>query len=343
MIAKPLSGGTEAVASGENYHDIVTRHPCYVYAPMSVPALQIESLSKKFGGNEVVKGISLEIQPGEIFGLLGPNGAGKSTTINMVTGVTRISSGQARVFGKDAVTDFVETRRMTGVMHQEIVVDTFFTIDRALKIHAGYYGVADDPEWRNLLIDRLALRPHLGKSMNKLSGGMKRRLMVAKALIHKPRLLILDEPTAGVDVELRQNLWEFVREINQKEGTTVLLTTHYLEEAQEMCGRVAIMNHGRIIALDRTRNLLAQLDEKRLSVGVKEKLARLPEGLQRFGAELAADGHTIFFKLTKNIDVGQVIHELTQLNLPIKDVATREPTLQEAFLKLTSGKDHARA
>src|SRR5690606_720080 len=136
----------------------------------------------------------------EIFGLLGPNGAGKSTTINMITGVTRIGGGAARVFGHDAESEFVQTRRLTGVMHQEIVVDTFFTIDRALKIHSGYYGVADDPRWRNLLIERLALGPHLKKSMNKLSGGMKRRFMVAKALIHKPRLLILDEPTAGVDV-----------------------------------------------------------------------------------------------------------------------------------------------
>lgn len=310
---------------------------------MTVPALQIAALSKKFGTNEVVKGISLEIQPGEIFGLLGPNGAGKSTTINMITGVTRIGSGHARVFGRDCVENFVETRRMTGVMHQEIVVDTFFTIDRALKIHAGYYGVTDDPQWRNQLIDRLALRPHLGKSMNKLSGGMKRRLMVAKALIHKPRLLILDEPTAGVDVELRQNLWEFVREMNQKEGTTVLLTTHYLEEAQEMCSRVGIMNHGKIIALDRTKNLLDQLDEKRLNVGVKEKLGELPPALRRFGAELAADGQSISFKLTKNVDVGQVLLELNALKLPIRDVATREPTLQEAFLKLTSAKDHSRA
>lgn len=305
-------------------------------------ALKLDSLRKSYGSNEVVKGISLEIQPGEIFGLLGPNGAGKSTTINMITGVSRVGGGKALVFGNDCVTQFVESRRLTGVMHQELVVDTFFTIDVALKIHAGYYGVKDDPEWRNLLIDRLALRPHLKKQMNKLSGGMKRRFMVAKALIHKPRLLILDEPTAGVDVELRKNLWDFVREMNKNEGTTVLLTTHYLEEAQEMCGRVAIMNHGKIIALDKTRNLLEQLDEKRLIVGVVEKLSALPEALRK-SAELGEDGMSVSFKLSAEQNASQVLAKLSEHKIPIRDIATREPTLQEAFLKLTSSKEDARA
>ena len=264
-------------------------------------ALKIDKLSKKYGDKEVVKGISLEIEPGEIFGLLGPNGAGKSTTINMVTGVTTLTGGKVSVYGHDNQADFVHTRRLTGVMHQEVVVDTFFTIERALKIHSGYYGVPDDPKWRELLIDRLALGPHLKKQMNKLSGGMKRRLMVAKALIHKPRLLILDEPTAGVDVELRQNLWEFVRYLNEHEGTTVLLTTHYLEEAEEMCGRVAIMNHGEIIALDRTHGLLDKLDEKRLLVHLTEKIPALPEALQRYEVERLADGAALSFRLTKGI------------------------------------------
>jgi ABC-2 type transport system ATP-binding protein len=300
-------------------------------------ALKLDKLSKKYGPNEVVKGISLEIQPGEIFGLLGPNGAGKSTTINMVTGVTTVSGGHASIYGHDTQADFIRSRRLAGVMHQEIVIDTFFTIERALKIHSGYYGVPDDPKWRNLLIERLALGPHLKKNMHKLSGGMKRRFMVAKALIHQPQLLILDEPTAGVDVELRQNLWDFVREINRDRGTTVLLTTHYLEEAEEMCGRVAIMNHGEIIALDHTSALLDKLDEKRLLIHLGEKISSLPEGLNGYSAELKDDGATLSFRLTKETSPLKVIQSLSSMGLNVKDIETQAPSLQEAFLKLTKG------
>jgi ABC-2 type transport system ATP-binding protein len=300
-------------------------------------ALKIDKLSKKYGGNEVVKGISFEIHPGEIFGLLGPNGAGKSTTINMVTGVTTISGGRASVYGHDTQEEFVQTRRLTGVMHQEIVIDTFFTIEQALKIHSGYYGVPDDPKWRSLLIERLALGPHLKKQMNKLSGGMKRRFMVAKALIHQPQLLILDEPTAGVDVELRQNLWDFVREINRDRGTTVLLTTHYLEEAEEMCKRVAIMNHGEVIALDGTRSLLDKLDEKRLLIHLDQKISEMPAGLNGFSPALINEGATMSFKISKDTSPLQVIQSLSSSGLSVKDIETRAPSLQEAFLKLTKG------
>lgn len=308
-----------------------------------VSALKLEQLSKRFGDNEVVKGISLEIRPGEIFGLLGPNGAGKSTTINMVTGVTRIGGGKVSIFGYDNQDDYIKTRRLTGVMHQEIVVDTFFKIDKALEIHSGYYGVPDDPAWRKQLIERLALGPHLKKSMNRLSGGMKRRFMVAKALIHKPKLLILDEPTAGVDVELRQNLWGFVREMNQKEGTTVLLTTHYLEEAEEMCGRVAIMNHGSIIALDRTKGLLDQLDEKRLIIHLDKPLDSIPAQLQKFSCELQEQGLVLCFRISKGMPASLVFHELTEQRIQIKEIETHAPNLQEAFLKLTSRESRTHA
>lgn len=304
-------------------------------------ALKLEGLSKAYSGKEVVKGISMEIESGEIFGLLGPNGAGKSTTINMITGVTRVGAGNAFVFGHDTQRDYIHSRRLVGVMHQEIVVDTFFTIDEALKIHSGYYGTPDDPSWRNELIERLALGPHLKKSMNKLSGGMKRRFMVAKALIHKPRLLILDEPTAGVDVELRQNLWQFVREMNQKQGTTVLLTTHYLEEAEEMCGRVAIMNHGSIIAMDRTKSLLDKLDEKRLIIHLNHKITALPACLQKLSCELHDDGATLAFRLAAGSQVNLVLQGLSEAKVDIKEMETQAPSLQEAFLKLTSGREGA--
>lgn len=300
---------------------------------MPEAALSISRLSKSFADKPVVKGISLEIQPGEIFGLLGPNGAGKSTTINMITGVSRVGEGKISVFGYDNQSDFVHTRRLTGVMHQEIVVDTFFNVDTALKLHAGYYGVKDDPKWRALLIDRLALGPHLKKEMMKLSGGMKRRFMVAKALIHRPRLLILDEPTAGVDVELRQQLWDFVREINRDLGTTVLLTTHYLEEAEEMCGRVAIMNEGEVIALDRTRDLLNKLDEKRLIVHLAEPLTAVPAGLK---GTLEEAGKKLVLRVENG--VGEPLKALASLGSQVKEIETQAPSLQEAFLKLTKRK-----
>jgi ABC-2 type transport system ATP-binding protein len=214
---------------------------------MNTAALDLSHLSKRFGNFFAVEDVSFSIPPGEIFGLLGPNGAGKSTTINMVGGVSRIDAGEIKVFGHDTRREYRLTRRLAGVMHQEIVIDNFFTIDQALRFHSGYYGVPDDPKWRAMLIERLGLGPHLHKIMIKLSGGLKRRFMVAKALIHRPPLLILDEPTAGVDVELRHTLWEFVREINDQ-GTTILHTTHYLEEAQQMCRRNANMNHGKLIS-----------------------------------------------------------------------------------------------
>ncbi len=227
-------------------------------------ALEIHDLKKSFAGTDAVKGVSFAIEQGEIFGLLGPNGAGKSTTINMIAGVARIDSGRISAFGYDNQRDYRQTRRMLGVVHQEVVIDNFFTVDQALCLHAGYYGVKDDPVWRQMLIDRLGLRPHLDKVMLKLSGGLKRRFMIAKALIHRPRLLILDEPTAGVDVELRHGLWEFVREIN-REGTTILLTTHYLEGAEEMCDRIAIMHHGELIAMEKTHDLVRRLSNRQVA------------------------------------------------------------------------------
>ncbi|MDT8440674.1 MAG: ABC transporter ATP-binding protein [Desulfuromonadales bacterium] len=301
---------------------------------MIVPALDIRRLHKNYDGLAAVRDLSFSIAEGEIFALLGPNGAGKSTTINMIAGVTRIGRGEINVFGHDNQRDYRLTRRLVGVMHQEIVIDNFFTIDQALKFHAGYYGVADDPVWRTTLIERLGLEPHLHKVMIKLSGGMKRRFMVAKALIHKPRLLILDEPTAGVDVELRHTLWEFVREIN-REGTTVLLTTHYLEEAQQMCGRVGIMHHGELLALEKTATLLQRLGTRRLSVRLRRRLAELPAELAHLGAELDDDGLGLRLTLPANRPVGDLLELLTHLGLAIDDLETESAGLEEVFLQLT--------
>jgi ABC-2 type transport system ATP-binding protein len=301
---------------------------------MTLPALAINNLSKEYDGTFAVNNISFTIEPGEIFGLLGPNGAGKSTAINMIGGVSRIGKGSIEIFGFDNQKDSRTTRRLVGVMHQEIVIDNFFTIDQALRFHAGYYGVRDDAAWRQRLVDRLGLKPHLHKVMIKLSGGMKRRFMIAKALIHKPRLLILDEPTAGVDVELRHTLWEFVREINQQ-GTTILLTTHYLEEAEQMCDRIAIMNHGDIIALESTETLLKKLGTRSILVHLQTPIKELPDNLCCQGAELDDTGTSLHLTLSASQSAGDLLKRLCEIGLPITDIETRKAGLEGIFLQLT--------
>ncbi len=306
-----------------------------------IPALSIRHLHKSFAGTPAVRDLSFDIAPGEIFGLLGPNGAGKSTTINMVTGVVRVGSGTVEVFGYDNRRQYQITRRLTGVMHQELVTDHFFTIDRILKIHSGYYGVPVDHAWRKQLIDRLGLGPHLHKSMNKLSGGLKRRLMVAKAMLHKPRLLILDEPTAGVDVELRHSLWDFVREMNRA-GTTVLLTTHYLEEAEQMCERIAIMNDGELVALEKTSSLLSRLRERRLELQIAQPLTQLPHELAPFAPRLLEGGKRIILSLAPDQTAGEVLALLCRLPLAVIEIETRKPGLEEVFIEITGMNRHAR-
>jgi len=300
-------------------------------------ALVIENLHKSFDGVPAVKGINFTIQKGEIFGLLGPNGAGKSTTINMIAGVVRLGSGRITAFGYDNQRDYRHTRRMLGVVHQEVVIDNFFTVDQALKLHAGYYGVKDDPAWRQLLIDRLGLRPHLHKVMLKLSGGLKRRFMIAKALIHRPQLLILDEPTAGVDVELRHGLWEFVREIN-RQGTTILLTTHYLEEAEQMCDRIAIMNHGDLIALEETQKMIRRLSNRQLRLWLEQPLVEPPSGFELYLPRLKEDGNVLLLSLPAGEGAGNVLAQLAELGLKVQDIETDQNSLEDVFIHLTGMK-----
>jgi ABC-2 type transport system ATP-binding protein len=252
----------------------------------------------------------------------------------MIAGVTRLGGGRIEVFGYDNRRDYRVTRRLVGVMHQEVVIDNFFTIDQTLKFHAGYYGVRVDPAWREQLIERLGLGPHLHKVMIKLSGGLKRRFMIAKAMLHKPRLLILDEPTAGVDVELRHTLWEFVREIN-REGTTILLTTHYLEEAEQMCDRLAIMHHGELIALEATGALIERLGTRGVVIHLREPLAALPGELAVWGACLEGEGRTVRLTLPPAQTAGDLLSLLCRLDLPVADLETRRAGLEEVFLQIT--------
>ena len=221
-----------------------------------VAAVSIVDVVKYFGSLQALAGVSLEIEKGEFFGLLGPNGAGKTTLISCLAGLARPSQGSLKVLGHDVIKDFREARRLLGVVPQELVFDPFFSVRETLQIQSGYFGIRKNDEWIDEILDKLDLTGKANVNMRRLSGGMKRRVLVAQALVHKPPVIVLDEPTAGVDVELRQGLWQFVRRLNN-EGHTIILTTHYLEEAEALCGRIALMKQGRVIALDTTANLMA--------------------------------------------------------------------------------------
>ncbi|HEX7972373.1 MAG TPA: ABC transporter ATP-binding protein [Thiobacillus sp.] len=221
----------------------------------AAPAIRVGDLKKRFRTTQALDGVSLDIQPGEFFGLLGPNGAGKTTLISILAGLTRADTGHAAIMGYDVVRDYRQARRALGVVPQELVYDPFFNVRETLRIQSGYFGLKHNAGWIDEIMHHLALTPHADKGTQSLSGGMKRRLLVAQALVHKPPVIVLDEPTAGVDVDLRRSLWEFISRLN-REGHTILLTTHYLEEAEALCNRIAMLKSGRIVALDATRNLL---------------------------------------------------------------------------------------
>ncbi len=221
-----------------------------------VAAVSINNVVKQFGTLRALDGVSMEIAQGDFFGLLGPNGAGKTTLISSLAGLVRPDSGRLQVLGHDVVRDFREARRRLGVVPQELVFDPFFNVRETLRIQSGYFGIRKNDDWIDEILENLDLTGKANVNMRRLSGGMKRRVLVAQALVHKPPVIVLDEPTAGVDVELRQGLWQFIRRLNT-EGHTIILTTHYLEEAEALCNRIALMKQGRLVALDTTANLMA--------------------------------------------------------------------------------------
>lgn len=231
---------------------------------MSV-AVAISRVEKRFGSLRALAGVSLQIAEGEFFGLLGPNGAGKTTLISCLAGLVRPDAGQLTVMGHDVVSDYREARRRLGVVPQELVFDPFFSVRETLRIQSGYFGIRRNDDWIDEILANLDLTAKADTNMRRLSGGMKRRVLVAQALVHRPPVIVLDEPTAGVDVELRQGLWQFIRRLNQ-DGHTVILTTHYLEEAEALCARIAMLKAGRVVALDTTRNLLARFSGQTLNL-----------------------------------------------------------------------------
>jgi ABC-2 type transport system ATP-binding protein len=282
-----------------------------------------------------LKGVDLKIPRGSMFGLLGPNGAGKSTLINILAGLTKKSSGKAAIWGRDIDERPRDARAALGVVPQELAADVFFTPKEAMEVQAGLYGVPKGERRTLELLDALGLADKADAYVRQLSGGMKRRLMVAKALVHNPPVLILDEPTAGVDVELRRQLWAYVRRLNA-EGVTILLTTHYLEEAQELCDTIAIVNRGEVVACEPTSTLLQRLDTRSVVVTPEEPLATAPK-LKGFEAKSRNNGAFSVTYRTGQSSVEQVLAAVRAAGLHIKDIATEDPDLEDVFMSLTYG------
>jgi len=297
----------------------------------------VRDVTKRYGTVQALDGITLSIPRGELFGLLGPNGAGKSTLINIVTGLVRRSAGDVKVFGYDVERDYLATRSLIGAVPQELVYDHFFTVRQTLKIQSGYYGLTRNGAWVEELLERLELKEQENKTIRELSGGMKRRLLVAKAMVHKPAILILDEPTAGVDVALRRSLWDLVRQVHAQ-GTTVVLTTHYLDEAEELCERVGIIDHGIFVALDRKAALMQQIHNRRVTLDFSVRVERLPEGLASLGGTLSEDGMRATLLVDRSDgSLQKLVDSLGREKLPLLDFQVAGAGLEDVFLELTAG------
>ena len=298
-------------------------------------AIVFKNVSKNYKQLKAVDGISLSIEKGEFFGLLGPNGAGKSTLINMMAGLVKPSNGSIDVMGFNVNKEYQEARHSVGIVPQELVFDPFFNVREMLRFQAGYFGKdKSNDKWVDEVIERLDLTDKASTNMRKLSGGMKRRALIAQALVHRPPVIVLDEPTAGVDVELRQKLWSFIKELNN-EGHTIVLTTHYLEEAEALCNRVAMMKSGKIVALDSTKNLLKEFSLKNLKVRLQKNSIKKITTLLKETPFLQEDDWCTF-KLKKVSDASSIIEKLNSLKIQILDLKLIESDLENIFLKLTS-------
>lgn len=299
-----------------------------------MPAVSFQAISKTFatpkGPFQALNQVNLDIEEGEFFGLLGPNGAGKTTLISILAGLARASSGRVLVQGSDVQADFAEARRKLGVVPQELVFDPFFNVRESLRIQSGYFGVKNNDAWIDELLENLGLTDKANANMRQLSGGMKRRVLVAQALVHKPPIIVLDEPTAGVDVELRQTLWHFVARLN-KEGHTVLLTTHYLEEAEALCGRIAMLKSGQIVALNRTSELLQAASGSILQFKTD---AALPPAL---AMAARVTGRIVQLPAHDAAEIESHLAALRVAGVEVHDMEIRRPDLEDVFLQVMSG------
>lgn len=299
-------------------------------------AIVFKNVKKNFGKLEALKGIDLTIEEGEFFGLLGPNGAGKSTLINILAGLAKPSSGSIKVMGYDVIQDYQYARRSLGIVPQELVFDPFFNVREMLQFQAGYFGKGrENDDWIDEVIEGLDLKDKANTNMRMLSGGMKRRALIAQALVHKPPVIVLDEPTAGVDVELRKRLWQFIKKLNQK-GHTIVLTTHYLEEAETLCSRIAMVDQGKVVALDKTKNLLKRFSAKNLNLRLDLKGKKIPASIQNLMQNL--DHHSISFLIEEIAEVEFIIGELKKSKIKILDMDLTNSDLENVFLKLTGSK-----
>jgi ABC-2 type transport system ATP-binding protein len=293
-----------------------------------LPAVDIRQVRKRFGDLQALDSVDLRIEPGEFFGLLGPNGAGKTTLINLLSGLARPDGGQLSILGRDVTTQYRESRRLLGVVPQELVFDPFFTVRETLRLQAGYFGLRRSDAWIDELMHHLDLTDKADTNMRRLSGGMKRRVLVAQALVHKPPVIVLDEPTAGVDVELRRAMWRFIQQLN-RDGHTILLTTHYLEEAEALCGRIAMLKRGRVVALDSTRNLLNSVAARSLRLRIAGELpaALLPQLVERAGDEyvLALPSYPM---------LERVLAQLREAAVTVLEMTLQQPDLEEVFLQV---------
>ncbi len=300
------------------------------------PAIAIESLSKVYkGGKQALDNVTFDVPRGQIFGLLGPNGAGKSTLINILSGMVNKTSGSARIWGFDTDANPRNAKNSIGIVPQEIVFDPFFTPFETLENQAGFYGVPKDQRKTMELLRAVHLEDKANAYARTLSGGMKRRLLVAKAMVHSPPILVLDEPTAGVDIQLRQQLWAYVKHLNDL-GVTIVLTTHYLEEAEQLCDRIAIINHGRLITDKPTRELVGMAQEKVVLVTVDRDLTEAPIAPSFEKVELTTSRILTITYQKDKANAGQVLAAIQEKGLQIVDVSTRDPDLEDVFLNLTA-------
>lgn len=300
-------------------------------AQAGVVPVEIEGVSKRFGSLQALADIDLRIDQGDFFALLGPNGAGKTTLISIIAGLARADQGRVRVMGHDVLTDYRQARQSLGVVPQELVFDPFFTVRETLDITAGYYGVRQAGPWIGQVLEGLGLASKANANMRSLSGGMKRRVLVAQALVHRPPVIVLDEPTAGVDVELRQSLWTFVRQLN-REGHTIVLTTHYLEEAEALCNRVAVLKGGRIVAHDTTAALLKRFSAASLLLSVSGGV--LPEFLQARQLPAAPDDPRIRLSLDDYSEIGPIVAAIQATGASIQDMEIARTDLEDVFVRL---------
>jgi ABC-2 type transport system ATP-binding protein len=294
------------------------------------PAIKINGVHKTFGGLHALKGIDLTIEQGEFFALLGPNGAGKSTLISILAGLIKPTAGDISVMGFDVVSQYQQARQLLGIVPQELVFDPFFNVREMLRFQAGYFGCGPENDaWVDEILEGLGLTDKAHTNMRKLSGGMKRRALIAQALAHKPPVIVLDEPTAGVDVELRQMLWGFIKKLN-RDGHTIILTTHYLQEAEALCSRVGMMKQGEIVALDSTANLLNKFAGKTLRLTLGD--VTLPIQIQSM---LRSQENGIFtFALTDMVQIELVLSVLRTANIKVIDMQLNEADLEDVFLSL---------